>query len=202
MSALRALSKHTRSLSRTFAPARAFHSPFKVLSSANSPLTAAPAPSSNVSPLYEKQLDHSPEPTVSSSGTHMYVVSEPDPADTPYAVPSGAYPTSAPYQNYAAAEAPANEGARRASTSPSFAHPITDRAPQNEAGVKESSAIRHAAAPGEMGARGGSEGGLGMMDAQTTKQGQGTLADRNPPPDAVAEKFSKLGVGSAWKERK
>lgn len=113
MSALRALSKHTRSLSCTSMtsprPAvRAFHSPFKVLSQSQSqsPLTAPPAPTANV---YEKQLDHSPDPQVSSAGMRTYVVSEPDPSNTPYEVPSGAYPTSAPYQNYTAAEAPTPE---------------------------------------------------------------------------------------------
>jgi len=201
MSAIRQLSKHARSLSRTLptrpVAVRAFHSPFKSLS--DSPLTAPPAPTSNV---YEKQLDHSPEPKVSSSGTHTYVVSEPDPTHTPYEVPSGAYPTSAPYQNYTATEAPNPEGAQRASSSPNFAHPITNAAPQNPSGVMESSAIRHSEAPGEMHQKGGSFGGLDLMDSKGTKSGQGELADRNPPPDAVAEKYSKLGVDNAWKARK
>ncbi|KAH9949959.1 hypothetical protein B0H21DRAFT_725515 [Amylocystis lapponica] len=204
MSVLRSLSKHTRALSHTVptkpSTARAFHSPFVSLSS---PLTTPPPPTSHVSPLYEKQLDHSPDPQVSSAGTRTYVVSEPDPANTPYAVPSGAYPTSAPYQHYAATELPATEGAQYASTSPGLAHPITSRAPQNESGVKESSAVRHSNAPGEMHERGGSAGGLGLMDKAGTRAGSGSLAERNPPPlFEYAEKFAKAGVDNAWKERK
>ena len=200
MSAFRAVSKHTRSLSRTMqAPARAFHSPFKVL--ANSPLTNPPPPNATVSPIYEKQQDASPEPRRSHAGTQTYVVSEPDPAHTPYEVPSGAYPTSAPYVSFAAAEAP-NQGAQPSSSSASHAHPTLSRAvPQNESGVMASSAVRHGEAPGEM--RGGSDGGLGLMDGKTTT-GENRLADRNPQPDdpAVAEKWSKMGVDNAWKDRK
>ncbi|KAI0925996.1 hypothetical protein AcV5_008579 [Taiwanofungus camphoratus] len=207
MSAIRSLSRHARSLSRTLptkpSNVRAFHSPFVSLS--NSPLTQRqpPAPASNVGPLYEKQLDHSPDIKVSSAGTRTYVVSEPDPSNTPYEVPSGAYPTSAPYYSYAATEAPMPEGANYASTSASLAHPITNAAPQNESGIKESSAVRHSEAPGEMHQRGGSFGGLGMMDPASTKNGEGRLADRNPPPiQEIAEKYSKLGVDNAWKARK
>ncbi|CCM04240.1 uncharacterized protein FIBRA_06407 [Fibroporia radiculosa] len=213
MSALRAFSKHARSLSRTslssrpssISSIRAFHSPFKSLS--DSPLTSPPHPSSTVSTLYEKQLDHSPDPQLSSAGTHTYVVSEPDPAHTPYEVPYGAYPTSAPYQNFPAADGADGEAPRTssstASTSHTLAHPLTSALPQNPSGVMESSAIRHGTAPGEMHQRGGSHGGLGMMDMMGTKS-KGTLVDRNPPPDSpgVAEKFSKQGVDNAWKERK
>ncbi|KZT73606.1 hypothetical protein DAEQUDRAFT_683890 [Daedalea quercina L-15889] len=204
MSAFRAVSKHTRSLSRTMtarpAAVRAFHSPFKVL--ANSPLTSPPPPSSTVSPIYEKQQDHSPEPQRSHAGTQTYVVSEPDPSHTPYEVPSGAYPTSAPYQNFAATEAP-NQGAQRSSTSASYAHPtLTRKVPQNESGVMASAAVRHAEAPGEM--VGGSGGGLGLMDGKSTRSGEGSLAERNPAPDTpgVAEKWSKMGNANAWKDRK
>ncbi|KAH9930033.1 uncharacterized protein B0H18DRAFT_994889 [Fomitopsis serialis] len=209
MSAIRAVSKHARSLSRTTparpAALRAFHSPFKVL--ANSPLTSPPAPGSTVSPVspvYEKQQDHSPDPQTSHAGTKTYVVSEPDPAHTPYEVPSGAYPTSAPYQNYAAADAPAlANGAQRSSTSASPAHPTLTRAvPQNESGVQESAAVRNGEAPGRM--RGGSGGGLGLMDEKSTRSGEGSLPERNPAPDSpgVAERWSKLGNDNAWKDRK
>lgn len=190
MSTIRILSKHTRSLSRTLPvitngpmTSRAFHSPFAVLSSSpstpssTSPLTSPPTPDSNVANLfYEKQLDFSSEPKVSSSGQRMYVVSEPDPSNTPYQVPSGAYPTSVPYQNYTPTEQPIQRP--RSSTSSSFAHPYLSRAvPQNESGV---------------------------MDASTTRKGEGELANRNPQPDEpkVAEKFSALGVDNAWKARK
>lgn len=90
------------------------------------------------------------------------------------------------------------------STSSSLAHPVLTRAvPQNESGVGESSAIRHADAPGSMGQRGGSEGGVGLADAQGTRAGEGSLADRNPPPieSKVVEKFSKMGK-DAWQARK
>ncbi|OBZ72578.1 hypothetical protein A0H81_07788 [Grifola frondosa] len=207
-SALRALSKHSRSLSRTTAAAtprtvRAFHSPFIVLQS-ESPITAPPTVHT-AGPLYEKQLDHSPEPIVSATGARTYVVSEPDPSNTPYEVPSGAFPTSAPYQTYTPTNAPVPPGARFASTSNAFAHPLSRAAPQNKSGVMESSAVRYGEAPGEMGARGGGHGGIGLMDAWSTTNGEGELelADRNPPPlGENAEKFSKLGVDNAWKERK
>ncbi|TCD61832.1 hypothetical protein EIP91_007851 [Steccherinum ochraceum] len=206
-SSIRALTKHTRTISRSLhtrtpsSSTRAFHTPFAVLSS-SSPLEKAPPPSSNVSSsLYEKQQDHSLEPT--GQKRTYYVVSEPDPAHTPYEVPSGAYPTSAPYQNYPATEAPVHN--TRSSTSSSSAHPtLTSAAPQNESGVKESASVRFREAQGEMGERGGSYGGLGLMDEATTSKGQGELASRNPQPDQpdVAEKNSKLGIKNAWKERK
>ncbi|KAJ3480284.1 hypothetical protein NLI96_g8465 [Meripilus lineatus] len=213
MSTVRALSKHTRSMPRAMNPragkpmnSRAFHSPFAVLSSSSSssPLTSPPAPQSNISSVfYEKQVDVSPEPHYSSSGQRMYVVSEPDPANTPYQVPSGAYPTSAPYVNFAPTDPPAQKP--RSSTSSSFAHPYLSRAaPQNESGVMESAAVRHREAPGELHQRGGSYGGLGLMDAATTTKGEGELASRNPQPDdaKVAGKFSALGLEKAWKARK
>ena len=107
--ALRTLAKHTRALSAsraafTSGQARAFHSPFAVLSA--SPLTTPPPPTSSTGGIYEKNIEYSAEPFVSGSGTRTYVVSTPDPANTPYEVPSGAYPTSAPYQNYPRTEAP------------------------------------------------------------------------------------------------
>lgn len=208
-SALRqSVSRHSRSLSRTLTagpPTRAFHSPFAVLSS--TPHTPAPPPSEGMSPLYEKQWDSTAHPTLSPSGQRTYVVSEPDPHGAPYDVPYGAYPTSAPYHNYAPADAPKTEP--RASTSPDLAHPVTTRAAaqnptgSNDAqGIQESAAVRNAEAPGQM--KTGSGGGLGLMDKATTKPGQGELASRNPQPDApaVAEKFSAMGVDNAWKARK
>lgn len=207
---LRIVSKHGRSLAQPskihrFALGRSFHSPFVVL---NSPSTSSPSsaanvsPMSSVSPLYEKQHDHSPEPQVSSSGTRTYVVSEPDPANTPYAVPSGAYPTSGPYVNYQPTEAPNPEG-KHSSTSASLPHHYTTRAvPRNAAGVGESAAVRYREAPGDMGRRGGSYGGLGLMDESGTHQGTAELPDRNPSPDSdAAARWSKLGVQNAWKER-
>ncbi|KAG1747160.1 uncharacterized protein EDB91DRAFT_1116750 [Suillus paluster] len=200
---LRLFSKHARSLSKipTLALRRSFHSPFVAL---NSPLTS-PAP--NASPMsassYEKQHDHSPEPQVSSAGTRTYVVSEPDPANTPYAVPSGAYPTTAPYVNFKPTDPPNPEG-KYSSSSASLPHSFTTRAvPKNAAGVGESAAVRYGESPGEMGRRGGSYGGLDLMDESSTHKGPAELPDRNPSPDSdVALRWSKLGVQEAWKERK
>lgn len=213
--AFRTLSKHARSLSNSTrsvpstsrsvpSTSRAFHSPFAVLSTtAQSPLTTPPASTSTARGIYEKQFDHSPDPVLGSAGHRTYVVSEPDPSNTPYQVPSGAYPTSAPYQNYTRTEAPVAEGAQFASTAPGLAHPITQKLPRNDSGVGESGAIRYREAPGEMHARGGSYGGQGLQDAQGTQKGNGELPDVNPPPlFEHAEKFSKLGVDNAWKERK
>lgn len=201
--------RHSRSLSRSLAAAtqaRAFHSPFAVLSSAT-PTHTQPPPAEPSSALYEKQWDTTAHPTLSPSGQRTYVVSEPDPRGTPYNVPYGAYPTSAPYTNFPATEAP--QTAPRSSTSPDLAHPVTTRAVaqnptgSNDAqGIQESAAVRSAEAPGQL--KAGSEGGLGLMDAATTKPGEGELAARNPQPDdpAVAETFSAMGVQNAWKARK
>lgn len=202
----RVAAKHTRSLSRTLAPApsssRAFHSPFTVL--APSPLTTQPPSPAHIT--YEKQLEHTAAPTLSPSGTRTYVVSEPDPRATPYEVPYGAYPTSAPYQSFKPTSAPITTP--RSSTSSSLAHPWTTRAAShnhtgaNDAkGIQESASVRFAEAPGEM--KAGSSGGLGLMDKATTKPGVGKLASRNPQPDdpAVAKKFSDMGNANAWKAR-
>ncbi|KAJ4495200.1 hypothetical protein C8J55DRAFT_484832 [Lentinula edodes] len=179
---------------------RSFHSPFAVLGTTHS------TPSSTASSVnvYEKQVDFSPEPVPYNGGQRTYVVSEPDPANTHYQVPAGAYPTSLPYVNFPATEAPNQEG-QRSSTSSSLAHPVlTQAAAHNQSGVGESSAVRHATAPGSMGQRGGSHGGLGLSDQPSTHAGQGSLADRNPPPieSDVVEKFSKMSVKDAWKARK
>ncbi|KAG2036883.1 hypothetical protein BDR03DRAFT_958593 [Suillus americanus] len=195
---LRVSSKHVRSLSQSSKTSivvlgRLFHSPFVVLNSPLSPAAnALPASAS----LYEKQHDHSPEPQISSAGMRTYVVSEPDPANTPYAVPSGAYPTTAPYANFKPTDAPNPEGKHSES--------YTTRAiPRNADGVGESASVRYGEAPGEMDRRGGSHGGLGLMDESGTYKGAAELPDRNPSPDSdVALRWSKLGVENAWKERK
>ncbi|KAA1467564.1 hypothetical protein DENSPDRAFT_769795 [Dentipellis sp. KUC8613] len=184
MSAARLIAKHTRVLRRA-TQTRSFYSPFAVLSDAHSPLTSAPAPTS------------------SHASRTVYVVSEPDPSDAPYAVPAGAYPTSAPYVHFRAADAP--KAGQVSSTSQYPAHPtLTRRVPTNPAGVGASAAVRNAEAPGAMGARGGSRGGLGLMDAATTRApADGELADRSPPPildTAVA--YGKMGNDNAWKARK
>lgn len=204
--ALRSVAKHvrTRTLTAGSRQTRAFHSPFAVLSQ-STPSTPSHQPPP-ASPLYEKQAEHTAHPTLSPSGQRHYVVSEPDPRSTPYEVPYGAYPTSAPYQNYAATDAP--KTSPRSSTSADLAHPVTTRAATqnptgaNDAeGIQESASVRFRSAPGQM--QDGGDGGLGLMDKATTKPGQGELAERNPQPDApgVAEKNSKAGVDNAWKIR-
>jgi len=179
---------------------RAFHSPFHLLG-AVSPLTTPHS-------AYEKQAEHSPAPTTTHSGTQTYVVSEPDPLDRHYNVPSGAYPTTAPYQNFdAVAYDSSAEFANKSSTSSETAHPtLTNQVPTHEGGVGESASIRYGSAPGEMGSRGAGNGGLGLMDKEGTRAGKGgELPDVNPGPtdsDAVVEKNARLGVKEAWKQRK
>ncbi|KAF9237654.1 hypothetical protein BU15DRAFT_63042 [Melanogaster broomeanus] len=164
---------------QTKAPSRSFHSPFVTHNSSSSPLTTPPSASPITTPVYEKQGDHAPEPLISSSGKRTYVVSEPDPSNTPYEVPSGAYPTSAPYVNFGETAAPNPDGVY-SSTSSSTPHPYTTRnVPQNDAGVGESAAIRNAEAPGEMGRRGGSYGGLGLMDEASTTHSDGRVGESN-----------------------
>lgn len=183
---------------------RQFHSPFVILKD-NSPLTSPPSPSSSVSSVYEKQFDSSPEPVRSPSGRRTYVVSEPDTSSKYYEVPSGAYPTSAPYVNFTSTEAPDTNGAQVSSTSSALlAHKQTIRTvPQNRSGVGESAAVRYAEAPGEMGKRGGSHGGLGLMDKKGTVAGEFPGTDRNPPPiGQVGEAFGRKGLDDAWKQRK
>ncbi|KAF9474311.1 hypothetical protein BDN70DRAFT_884917 [Pholiota conissans] len=191
--------------------ARGFRSPFAVLGS--SPLSNPNAAAKNsmtssqdsILSQYEKHYEHPHEPILSGSGYRTYVVSEPDHTSRHYQVPAGAYPTSAPYTNFAATPAPNTEGVQYSSTSAELlAHGFTTRAaPQHRGGVGESSAIRHASAPGEMGARGGSYGGKNMMDKSGTTEGTGNLGERNPQPDGnVAESFSKAGLDGAWKLRK
>lgn len=154
---------------------------------------------------YEKYYEHAQEP-VSSGGYRTYVVSEPDQSSRHYQVPAGAYPTSAPY-NFPSTPAPeAVDPARFSSASADLiAHGFTTRAAtQHRGGVHHSSAIRHASAPGEMGALGGGYGGVGVVDKEGTVEGTGSLGSRNPPPmgEKVAGEFSKAGLVGAWKLRK
>ncbi|KAF8553968.1 hypothetical protein OG21DRAFT_1509500 [Imleria badia] len=137
---------------------RSFHSPFVVLNATNhltTPSTAAP--------MYEKQDDSSPEPHLSSSGTRTYVVSEPDPSNTPYQVPSGAYSASASYLSSNPSTIPPLPEGLHSSTSSSLPHSYNARAVlHKEAGIGQSAALRNTAAPGETGRM---AGGIGLMDA-------------------------------------
>lgn len=140
----------------------ALQSPFLPLVG-KSPLSSPPAVRT-VSHL-EKQSDHTSEPSESP----LYVVSD-SPQENFHGVPAGAFPTSAPYVNFPETDPPDTEGAQVSSTSSDLlAHPQTTRGvPQHEGGVGSSSAVRHREAPGQMGAQGGSDGGLGLMDEKGT----------------------------------
>ncbi|KAI0043247.1 hypothetical protein FA95DRAFT_1609550 [Auriscalpium vulgare] len=178
--AARALARPLRAHTRTF------YSPFAALSP--SPSTPGPSP-----------LTTAPEPAPTEPTPTVYVVSEPHPSERPYDVPAGAYPTSAPYAPLAAAPAP--DPAVSASTSSTPAHPVLTRAaPAHDAGVGASAAVRFRSAPGAMG---GGDGGLGLMDQEGTRGGEGALAERNPPPiQDVGEEIGKMGLREAWKARK
>jgi len=148
---------------------------------------------------YQKAVDSTPEPVTSHSGSQTYVVSEPDPQDKPYKVPSGAYASTSPYETQKPAEAP-NAGAT-SSSSNSPPHPkTTASATHNASGVGSSSAVRYRSAPGEM--KDGSDGGLGLMDqsGETKNRDQDGLAKRNMGPEGEEE--GKMGIGEAWKRRK
>lgn len=199
---------------------RTFRTPFAALRQpTTSPLETAPASDSTASSIYQKQE----APTADPHGA-TYVVSEADPTDAPYKVPSGAYPATTPYVNFAAAERPGGLDMPPSSTSPEPAHPErTARLPKNESGVGESAAVRNASAPGEMGARGGGQGGLGLQDKAGTSQPdkeldtvvnkvrgdemvrlreRGAHLRLQVPIQENAERMSELGVKDAWKERK
>jgi hypothetical protein len=107
---------------------RSFHSPYVVLRDSRLP-TATLLASSAVSSMNEKQHDHSAEPFLTHSGTRTYVVSQPDASSKHYQVPSGAYPTTAPYVSSAASEASS----------------------RNEGGIEENPAVRFETAPAETG---------------------------------------------------
>lgn len=209
-STLRTVARHARFINQRAGPSthtRAIHSAFTAQSSRTraSPLNNTPS-STPREIVYEHESTTTTEVHTepATTGSRTYVVSEPHPADKRYGVPSGAYPTSAPYQNFPSTSAP--EEVTHSSTSSSPAHPATTSAgaiPHNESGVGESSAVRHGSAPGEMGKRGGGRGGLRMMDTAGTK-GENNLGERNPPPafGEQTEKFAKAGVDEAWKLRK
>ncbi|EIM90847.1 uncharacterized protein STEHIDRAFT_118082 [Stereum hirsutum FP-91666 SS1] len=86
MSAIRAASKHSRTISAslrgTSSQTRTFFSPFPAAN--KSPLAA----SSSASPA-----------TQADQPSTVYVVSQPDASERPYSVPAGAYPVSAPFSN-------------------------------------------------------------------------------------------------------
>jgi len=145
--------------------------------------------------MYAKQDEETPEPRVSHSGTRTYVVSPKESAT--YDVPGGAYGSSDPYST--PPKTPAPQTSATASTSPGTPHPnTTKRVPHHPDGVGDSAAVRFRSAPGTMGARGGSDGGLDLMDPEGVKD-TNELAERNPPP---TEEGGRQGLDEAWKKRK
>jgi hypothetical protein len=141
--------------------------------------------------------------TADPQGT-TYVVSEPEASAGNHDVPPGAYPSSSPYVNFAGGVRGRTMDALQSSTSSTPAHPeTTKRVPTNESGVGESAAVRHTEAPGEMGKRGGGDGGLNLMDASGTRMGEkGELKDVNEAPIHNVERKARLGNENAWKERR
>jgi len=139
---------------------------------------------------YEKELETSPEPFTTHSGTRSYVVNEPDPADSKYEIPTGAYHSTASYERLEEVKYEGYGGERGvregSSTSSEVAHPVTTkRVPKHEGGVGESAAVRHGSSPGEMGKRGGGDGGLGLMDKEGTKEGVDWVLENRPPTGKV-----------------
>ena len=88
---------------------------------------------------YEKELETSSEPFTTHSGTRSYVVNEPDPADSKYEIPTGAYHSTASYEKVEevryegfGGEKGVREGS---STSSEVAHPVTTK--MDKEGTKE-----------------------------------------------------------------
>ena len=189
-----------RQTTRNTLGVRAFHSPFAVLGT--SPLTTPHAPSpqqdsSTISEQYEKQYDHAHHEPTTTHGYRTYVVSEPDSSYKHYQVPAGAYPTSAPYINFGATAAPDTAGAEYSSTGGELlAHGFTTRAARHHSGgVGDSAAVRFKEAPGEMGARGGSYGGIGMMTRRARWRVRENWARGIPSPmtQTLLRSFRKRG---------
>ena len=135
---------------------------------------------------YEKEVETSSEPFTTYSGTRSYVVNEPDPADSKYEIPTGAYHSTASYEKLEEVKYEGYGGEKGvrdgSSTSSEVAHPVrTKQVPRHEGGVGESAAVRSGSSPGEMGKRGGGGGGLGLMDKEGTKEGVDWVLENKPP---------------------
>ena len=108
---------------------------------------------------YEKELETSSEPFTTHSGTRSYVVNEPDPADSKYEIPTGAYHSTASYQKLEEVKYEGYGGERgvkeRSSSSSELAHPVTTKR------------VR--------------DGGLGSMDKEGTKEGIDWVLENEPP---------------------
>ncbi|KZT53669.1 hypothetical protein CALCODRAFT_511237 [Calocera cornea HHB12733] len=142
--------------------------------------------------------DHVYDPV--PDGTTHYVVSEPEHKNTPYDVPSGAFPTSSPYDMYASSKKP-ETSEQPSSTSSTTAHPnTTQRVPKVDDTYPygSSSAVRHNEAPGDM-AKGSDKGVHLSEGVKVTPGAGGELASRNAWP---SEEQGKAGLDEAWKMRK
>jgi hypothetical protein len=110
---------------------------------------------------YEKGLETSSEPVTTYSGTRSYVVNEPDPADSKYEIPTGAYHSTASYQKSKEVKYEGYGGERgvkeRSSSSSELAHPVTTKR-----------------------VRGGGDGGLDLMDKEGTKEGVDWVLEKKP----------------------
>ena len=112
---------------------------------------------------YEKEVETSSEPITTFSGTRSYVVNEPDPADSKYQIPTGAYHSTAPYERSKEVKYEGYEGERgvkeRSSSSSEAAHPVTTkRVPRHEGGV-----------------------GDGELHKEGTKEGVDWVLENRPP---------------------
>lgn len=105
---------------------------------------------------YEKQHETSSEPITTFSGTRSYIVNEPDPADSKYEIPSGAYHSTAPYERLKEVKYEGDEG-ERSSSSSELAHPVTTKRALS------------------------GDGGLGSMDKEGTKEGVDWVLESGPP---------------------
>ena len=86
-------------VTRQHAPIRLFHTPFVALNQSHVQQAQQQKAEAQTTPFtYEKHYDVSYEPLATSSGHRTYVVSQPDMSARYYEVPSGAYPTSSPYE--------------------------------------------------------------------------------------------------------
>jgi len=191
-----------------------------IASPPNAPITGGAPAASNTStanwpqetPVGTNEYPDGPLTTARSSTGYVHATPDATTTAQEYDTPGTAYPTAYPYSDTPRAVQPndprlaalSNSRQNPSSTSASPAHPLlTKKVPTNESGIGESAAVRFRSAPGEMGARGGGDGGLGLMDKAGMKKGEmGELEDINRPPiQEIAVEIGRKGLGG-WKERK
>ena len=138
---------------------------------------------------YEKDLETSSEPFTTHSGTRSYVVNEPDPADSKYEIPTGAYHSTASFEKLDEVKYEGYGGERGvregSSTSSDVAHPVTTKRVLARAGgvggAGGSAGVGSGALPGETRQRRGGDGGSGVMDKEGTKEGVDWVLESEPP---------------------